>query len=62
MTDAGELWGFDGSNKWAHSGMLKSAMHVRNELHKSGILKNIFMKKSRGRNTINTPLNEVYLI
>jgi sn1-specific diacylglycerol lipase len=38
MAAAGDKWGFDGRNKFAHSGMLRAAMWIRENLRTSGLL------------------------
>jgi hypothetical protein len=38
LSEAGEIWGFNGAGKYAHSGMLRAAMHIRKEIETSGIL------------------------
>jgi len=35
-------WGYPGTGRWAHSGMLKAALTIRQELHSSGLLESIF--------------------
>lgn len=37
MTEAGEQWGFHGQNRWAHEGMLRSALHIRQDLDEKKI-------------------------
>ena len=39
----GEKWGFDGSTKFAHSGMLRAAMWIRNDLESSGLLTDLLV-------------------
>ena len=34
LTQAGEVWGFDGRGMWAHAGFLRTAMKMR-ERHKA---------------------------
>lgn len=41
MHTAGEAWGFDGRGRWAHGGMLRAALHIRQELQRSGVLQRI---------------------
>lgn len=38
MAEAGQKWGFDGEGKFAHSGMLRSAMWIRQDIESSGIV------------------------
>lgn len=42
MTEVGDKWGFDGRNRWAHSGMLRAASAIRTELESLGLLDRIF--------------------
>ncbi len=35
---AGDKWGFDGAGRFAHSGMLRSALWIREDLEQSGLL------------------------
>jgi sn1-specific diacylglycerol lipase len=42
MVAAGNEFGFNGENLWAHGGMLKVALHIRRELDRSGTLRKIF--------------------
>lgn len=42
MTEVGDKWGFDGRNRWAHSGMLRAASAIRTELEYLGLLDRIF--------------------
>jgi hypothetical protein len=39
---AGERWGFPGQGKYAHSGMLRAAMSIRQELEESDVLAQIY--------------------
>lgn len=55
MSAAGNQWGFDGENKWAHGGMLKAAVHIRNELDRSNTLRRIF---HGSHSSFTTPLTE----
>lgn len=54
LVQAGEAWGFDGHYRYSHGGMLKAAMHIRNELEKSDILNRIYSKTKSSSYT--TPL------
>lgn len=38
----GEKWGFDGRGRFAHGGFLGVASHLREDLQKSEVLKNLF--------------------
>lgn len=58
MSAAGNQWGFDGENKWAHGGMLKAAVHIRNELDRSNTLRRIF---HGSHSSFTTPLTEVFI-
>jgi hypothetical protein len=60
MTEAGNIYGFDGKNKWAHGGFLKAAMQIRREIEKNNILERIRSNDIRGigGNNITTPLSE----
>ena len=49
MREAGELWGFDGINRFAHGGMLRSAMHIRSEIESLGYLNRLMARKSPGQ-------------
>jgi len=42
LTDAGHRWGFDGKDKFAHKGFLKSADFIRQELESSGRIEQIY--------------------
>lgn len=42
MAEVGDKWGFDGRNRWAHSGMLRAASAIRTELESLGLLDRIF--------------------
>ena len=41
MTEAGELWGFDGRGKYAHRGILEAALGVRDSLERLGHLRRL---------------------
>lgn len=56
MVAAGNEWGFNGENLWAHGGMLKVALHIRRELDRSGTLRKIFGGSHASHQT---PLTEV---
>lgn len=56
MSSAGNQWGFNGESRWAHGGMLKAALHIRNELDRSSTLRNIFKGT---HSSFHTPLTEV---
>lgn len=38
LTLAGDRWGFDGHGMWAHSGFLRTAMRMREEIDRKGVL------------------------
>jgi sn1-specific diacylglycerol lipase len=38
MKEAGQKWGFNGEGKFAHSGMLRSAMWIRQDIESSGLV------------------------
>lgn len=57
MSEVGKEWGFDGTGRWAHAGMLKAANSIRMELETSNILSKIF-GGSASPSTIETPLTE----
>jgi hypothetical protein len=38
LKDAGDRWGFPGAGKWAHEGMLRMALQIREELEKIQLL------------------------
>jgi hypothetical protein len=38
LTEAGKLWGFDGEGHFAHGGMLRTAMRIREEIEADGTL------------------------
>eukprot|EP01036_Dinobryon_divergens_P023752 gene23752-32137_t len=60
LTAAGEKWGFDGSGRHAHSGFLKVALFLRQEIESQPELKRIL---SRDRSTSSsTPTKQVELI
>lgn len=45
MQAAGEKWGFDGNGKFAHSGMLRAAMWIRDDLETSGLLQDLLIPR-----------------
>lgn len=47
LKEAGEQYGFDGENRWAHGGMLIGALHIRKELERTGILKRVLGNGNR---------------
>ena len=49
MTEMGEKWGFDGTDRFAHEGIMKSADFIRSELDKTGVLEKLFSS-----DTVNT--------
>lgn len=57
MTEAGEQWGFDGRNRWAHGGMLRAAIHIRSELQRTGLLRQVY--GTSPSSSFTTPLTEV---
>lgn len=52
----GDMYGFDGKNRYAHAGMLKSALGIRAELEANDVLGRIFGGHD---STLKTPLREV---
>lgn len=60
MSEAGRLWGFDGTGRYAHGGMLKAALYIRQELEQSKIMSKLFGAQ-RVSSNITTPLTEVKL-
>lgn len=61
MTDAGELYGFDGSGRYAHRGMLKSAMYIRRHIQEMQIFESIHQRFSTPQVEIpsmSSPLND----
>ena len=44
---AGEKWGFDGAGKFAHSGMLRAAMWIRQDLETSGLLSDLLQSVNK---------------
>ena len=42
LKEAGEKWGFDGVGKWAHGGILRSALAIREDIENKCILENAF--------------------
>lgn len=67
LAAAGGLWGFSGTGKYSHSGMLAAALKIRADLDKEGILRNIFHFNSYQPSTdksfhLKTPLSKVYVI
>lgn len=77
MEEAGEKWGFDGKNRFAHGGMLRAAMYIRNELESNpcivGILNEYHHRNGNGSTTntmfrsnsptdLEAPLNNPQLI
>jgi hypothetical protein len=42
------MWGFDGAGRYAHSGMLRAALALRQELHQSGIFSRIYEYRDTG--------------
>lgn len=61
MSEAGRLWGFDGTNRYAHGGMLTAALHIRQELEQSKALSKLF-GAHRTSSNITTPLTEVSFV
>ena len=47
LADAGVRWGFDGRGRYAHTGFLKSALSIREELEESQVLNEIFKKTNK---------------
>lgn len=39
LLEAGKRWGFNGKNRWAHSGMLRSAEAIREDIEREGVLR-----------------------
>eukprot|EP01038_Epipyxis_sp_PR26KG_P009971 gene9971-13411_t len=56
LTSVGMEWGFDGTDRWAHCGMLKSAVNIRKELNKSQILQKLLSPTSFSTDSITSPL------
>ncbi len=48
LKEAGEKWGFDGDGKWVHAGMLRSALAIRDDIDRRGILSGIFSSSNSG--------------
>lgn len=46
MREAGNRWGFDGRNRFAHGGMLRAAEVMCEEIVEAKILEKIFGRKS----------------
>lgn len=46
MTLAGLRWGFNGEHRWAHSGMLRAALAIREALEQAKILERIYSTES----------------
>lgn len=42
MEEVGNRWGFNGKGRWAHSGMMRAAEAIREDLEKTGLLNTIF--------------------
>jgi hypothetical protein len=42
MKEAGDRWDFEGRDRYAHTGILKAAMNIREELESSKVLEKIF--------------------
>ncbi len=59
LEQAGNMYGFNGKDRWAHGGMLKAALHIRNELQKSGVLTKFLGHYTSSHSTIDTPLTQV---
>ena len=65
LRDAGEMYGFIGTERFAHSGMLKAALSIREFLQSSNILVDAYHSLAGSRNealstsshTVNEPLN-----
>jgi len=65
LRDAGEMYGFNGTERFAHSGMLKAALSIREFLQSSNILVDAYQSLALSRNeglsasshTVNEPLN-----
>lgn len=52
LTEAGEKWGFHGRGKWAHSGMLRAAMAMREEIEEAQILERIYHETNEERQDV----------
>jgi len=37
LQEAGKAWGFDGKDRWAHGGMLRSAQAIRSDISQQGM-------------------------
>jgi len=57
LTAMGQKWGFDGNNRWGHSGMVRAADRIREELDRIEVLKKIYTQRP-GTPGITTPLTE----
>lgn len=42
LREAGETWGFDGKDRWAHGGMLRAAQAIRSDISRQGTLTAVF--------------------
>lgn len=60
LRQVGEKWGFDGSNRYGHSGMVRAADHIRSELDRLEVLKKIFSSSTSSSATPSaaTPLTD----
>jgi hypothetical protein len=69
---AGLEWGFDGRGRYAHSGMLKSALWIRNDMNNTPRVADLLAgvsgpvprggvvdRCSHGQSCMETPLNQV---
>lgn len=57
LTQVGNKWGFDGRGKWGHSGMVRAADRIRDQLEQVEVLKRIFYGRSSSP-SITTPLHD----
>jgi sn1-specific diacylglycerol lipase len=56
MAEAGQKWGFNGEGKYAHSGMLRSAMWIRQDIESSGLVADL-LAASTSEDPATTPRN-----
>jgi len=62
LKEAGELWGFDGRNRFGHEGFVAAALRIRQELEANVTLKALFRSEisqvpMKGGASIHAPLN-----
>lgn len=52
MFEAGITWGFHGIGRWAHGGMLRAAIKIREEIEESNVLSRIYDESLTGSRNV----------